>query len=221
MERSAIGVGGQDHAAAGCGVAQAVLEQVVEHLAHAVGVQQHAGARRRRAQFERQSRCLQARFEGLRLGAGELPQVDGFQLDFEGADVGPRQHIQLVDQPVQGKHLAQHGVHGLRACAAHAVLDGLQLGAQHGERSAQLVRGVGHPLTARALRAVESVRERVEVARQLSQFVAARGVEAHVEAALGQHAGAARQLPDRLAEVAREECRRQRRKGHGKGDDEP
>ena len=112
--------------------------------------------------------------------AGEIDQVadQHRQLVELGDDVG-EQSLALL-----GRHLLGMG-------------EDLDVGAQAGERRAQLVRGVGDELALGVDRALERVEHRVEAAGQAAQLAAAARVDAATEVAgLGD-------LASRLAEPGR------------------
>ena len=87
------------------------------------------------------------------------------------------------------------------------VLEHLDVGAQAGDRRAQLVAGVGHEVALRLDRALERVERRVEAAREAGELVLALDLEPLREVGVGrQRLGAAGEARDRRERGARDDA---------------
>ena len=112
--------------------------------------------------------------------------------------------MQIVDQFGQGGHLGLQRTERRRRRLPHAVLQRLQLAAQHRQRRAQLVRDVGHKSAAHLFVFLQRGGQLVEVVRQPAQFILAADRHAGGEIARRQAMGARHQALDRGQHAARQ-----------------
>ena len=147
------------------GVPQGVLQQVREHLRESRRVCHHEDSR---GDFERhpQAARVERAFVGGKAVLDHLAQVERLLVIVQGAHVRKRKQAQVLDQARELAHLLRERVHAVRSKRAHAVLQRLDLGAQHRQRRAQFVGNIGDPLLAGTARRLQRLRELVEVLRQ-------------------------------------------------------
>ncbi len=210
--------------AAGIGVAQRILQQILHQLAQALRIALDGRiARRPRRQVELQGNALfhQARGEPLRGAAHGVGQVDRLHVESQRAHVGQRQLVQIVDQLGQRPHLRlQRGERRGRE-RAHAVLERFQLAAQDGQWRAQLVRNVGGQLAAHLLVGFERLGQPVEIAGQAADLVARAHLDPRRVIALGHAARGMGQAAHRRQHAARKQHRHPRREQHRQRGDDP
>ena len=114
--------------------------------------------------------------------------------------LGPRKHEQAVDQPLGALDGTAHDLGGgleLLPSRVRIVEGDVDLGADDGERRAQLVRGVGDELPLRLERDLQAIQHRVELVGEVLQLVR-RAVEADalLEALVGDATRHVRDLMD-------------------------
>ena len=206
--------------AAAVGVAEAVLQQIIEQLHQAISVAKyHRAVRQRKVNFqvtagEALAECAGHNFK-------DIDHVDWGFLVGQGAFVGHGKLMQIVHQLGQRADFRLKRGHGLGGELPHAVLNRLQLAAQHRQRGAQLVRNVGHKIAAHLLVFFQRAGELVEVLRQLAQFILAAGVHAGREITRRQLVRAFHQALNRRQQAARQREGGERRKQGRKRDNQP
>ena len=219
LDQVAVAARTQDHVAPA--VAQGVVDQVAEGLAQAqrVGVQLEPG---RRLDPERAAGGRGALGEAhprrLELGGGVQALVSDRQRPVGGA----RQHQQVIGERGQAvtfrerlaKRLARQraGIRGPHRC--------VELGADHRDRGAQLVRGVGHELPLPLERPAQPLEHLVERLAETADLVV-RGGQRQQLVGIGQRhlAGAPAHRLDGRQARGRQRVADQR--GEGKSDRAP
>ena len=143
-------------------IAQRVLQQIAEHLRQAVGIgldHEAAVHRQRDAEpgfLDGGAACRQCVLDGF----GEIERRLAV---VQGAQIRKRQHPEVFDQARQPLHFLRHGGDARLRERAHAVLHGLDLRAQRGQRRAQFMGDVGDPLLPAALRGFQRLGQVIEI----------------------------------------------------------
>lgn len=166
------------HRAAGVGVAQRVFQQVAQQLLQTALIAVHLQRAGIDLRLHLQLRGGKARAQAVQHGCQDDRQIDGSAPIRQRTDVGQRHVVQVLDQLAQLADLLVQRPQRVGCHRPDAVLQRFQFGAQYRQRCAQLVRDVGHEVAPRAFVVLQRLRQQVEVARQLAQFVARRGVDA-------------------------------------------
>ena len=76
-------------------------------------------------------------------------QIEIFFMIGQRAEVGERQLVKVIDQTMQPKRLCMERADSIRGGIADSIKEGLDLTAQHGQRSPKLVKKIVNPLSAR------------------------------------------------------------------------
>ena len=129
---------GNQQPAAAVGIAQAVFQQVVEQLHQPIFVAKHHRAVRQ-GEVDFQVATGKAFAEGAARHLQHVNDVYGRLLVGQCAFVGHGELVEIVHQLGERAHLRLQGSHRFGRKLAHAVLNGLELAAQHRQRRTQLV----------------------------------------------------------------------------------
>ena len=194
------------------GVAQAVFHQVGQQLLNATGVPVHGQRRQRVRQLQVQPQAGGAgpAFETLHHPAEQVRRIGRLKVAGQHLQVGGREQVQVIDQLADAQHFLVQHADGFATQRPNAVLQRLDVAAQHGQRCAQFVRDVGQPAPACAFQSLQAFGHAVDVAHHVTDLIAPTrqirpGRQAHRQFTLGQALGGVLHGGQRTGPAARQQ----------------